>query len=175
MWHQDYPNLSINLYFPGSSVVKNSPANAGDFPDSSVGKESACNSGDPDSNSGLGRSPGEGKGYPLQYSGLEYSPWGLKRVGHDWATFIHTHQFNPQVRKIPWRKKWQPAPVFMPGKPHGQRSLVDCSPWSCKIVGHDWVTKQWQNNGNKSVNLIYASRIVCIYVNIQLIPMFRYL
>ena len=80
MWHQDYPNLSINLYFPGSSVVKNSPANAGDFPDSSVGKESACNSGDPDSNSGLGRSPGEGKGYPLQYSGLEYSPWGRKEL-----------------------------------------------------------------------------------------------
>ena len=41
------------------------------FPDSSVGKESACNVGDLGSNPGLGRSPGEGKGYPLQYSGLE--------------------------------------------------------------------------------------------------------
>ena len=43
------------------------------FPDSSVGKESACIAGDPDSISGLGRSAGEGIGYPLQYSGLENS------------------------------------------------------------------------------------------------------
>ena len=41
------------------------------FPCSSAGKESACNEGDQDSIPGLGRSPGEGKGYPLQYSGLE--------------------------------------------------------------------------------------------------------
>ena len=38
------------------------------FPDSSLGKESACNSGDPGSIPGLGRSVGEGLGYPLQYS-----------------------------------------------------------------------------------------------------------
>ena len=38
------------------------------FADSSVDKESACNAGDPSSISGLGRSPGEGIGYPLQYS-----------------------------------------------------------------------------------------------------------
>ena len=43
------------------------------FPDSSVGKESTCNAGDPGLISGLGRSPGEGIGYPLQYSGLENS------------------------------------------------------------------------------------------------------
>ena len=43
------------------------------FPDSSVGKESACNVGDLGSIPGLGRSPVEGKGYPLQYSGLENS------------------------------------------------------------------------------------------------------
>ena len=41
------------------------------FPDSSVGKESACNAGDPSLIPGSERSPGEGKGYPLQYSGLE--------------------------------------------------------------------------------------------------------
>ena len=33
------------------------------------------------------------------------------------------------VRKIPWRRKWHPAPLFLPGKSHGQRSLVDYSPW----------------------------------------------
>ena len=52
------------------------------FPCGSAGKESACNAGDLGSIPGLGRSPGEGEGYPLQYSGLEtsmdYSTWGLK-------------------------------------------------------------------------------------------------
>ena len=43
------------------------------FPDNSVGKQSACNAGDPRWIPGLGRSPGEGIGYPLQYSGLENS------------------------------------------------------------------------------------------------------
>ena len=43
------------------------------LPCSSVGKESACKAGDPGSIPGLGRSPGEGKGYPFQYSGLEKS------------------------------------------------------------------------------------------------------
>ena len=43
------------------------------FPDSSVGKEFACNTGDPGSVPGLGTSAGEGKNYPLQYSGLENS------------------------------------------------------------------------------------------------------
>ena len=36
------------------------------------------------------------------------------------------------VGKIPWRKKWQPIPVFLPGELHGQRSLVGYSPWACK-------------------------------------------
>ena len=43
------------------------------FPGGSAGKESACNAGDLGSIPGLGRSPGEGNGYPLQYSGLENS------------------------------------------------------------------------------------------------------
>ena len=40
------------------------------------------------------------------------------------------HSFNPQVRKTPWRKAWQPTPVFLSGEAHGQRSLVGCSPWA---------------------------------------------
>ena len=51
--------------------------------------------GDLGSIPGLGRSPGEGKGYPLQYSGLENSrvnsPWGY-RVGHDWVPFTYTEK-----------------------------------------------------------------------------------
>ena len=38
------------------------------------------------------------------------------------------HRFNPWVRTIPWRKKWQPTPVFLPGEFHGQRSLAGYSP-----------------------------------------------
>ena len=41
-------------------------------------------------------------------------------------------QFNPWVREIPWRRKWQPTPVFWPGESHGQRSLAGYSPCSCK-------------------------------------------
>ena len=49
--------------------------------------------------------------------------------------------FDPWVRKIPWRRKWQPTPVFLPWKSHGQRSLVGYSPWGRKI-GHSLVIKQ---------------------------------
>ena len=38
---------------------------------------------------------------------------------------------DPWVRKIPWRRKWQPIPLFLPGKFHGQKSLVGYSPWGC--------------------------------------------
>ena len=92
--------------FPDSSVGKEYTCNAGDpwfnsvvgkihwirdrlptpvflgIPYGSAGKESAGNAGDLGLIPGLGRSPGEGKGYPLQYSGMENSmvcgPWGCK-------------------------------------------------------------------------------------------------
>jgi len=41
-------------------------------------------------------------------------------------------RFDPWVRKIPWRQKWQPTPVFLPGKSHGQGRLAGYSPWDCK-------------------------------------------
>ena len=47
---------------------------------------------------------------------------------------------DPWVGKSPWRRKWQPTPGFLPGKSHGQRSLVGCSPWGCKRAGHDLAT-----------------------------------
>ena len=46
-----------------------------------------------------------------------------------------TTGFDPWVGKIPWRKKWQPTPVSLPGKSCGPRSLVGCSPWGCKESG----------------------------------------
>ena len=41
-------------------------------------------------------------------------------------------RFDPWVGKIPWRRKWQPTPVLLPGKSHEQRSLVGYSPWGRK-------------------------------------------
>ena len=40
--------------------------------------------------------------------------------------------FNHWFGKIPWRRKWQPTPVFLPGKSHGHKSLVGYSPWGHK-------------------------------------------
>ena len=40
--------------------------------------------------------------------------------------------FDPWVRKIPWKRKWQPTPVFLPGKSNGRRNLVGYSPWGRK-------------------------------------------
>ena len=52
--------------------------------------------------------------------------------GKDSACQCRSCRFDPWVEKIPWRMKWQPTPVFLPGKSHGQRSLVSYSPWGRK-------------------------------------------
>ena len=67
------------------------------FPESSVGKESACNAGDPSLIPGLGRSPGEGKGYPLQYSGLENSmDCVVHGVAKSWTQLSDFHSQHPR-------------------------------------------------------------------------------
>ena len=51
------------------------------------------------------------------------------------------HGFDPWVGKIPWRREWQSTPIFLPGKFHGQRSLMGCSPWSWKELDMtEWLT-----------------------------------
>ena len=40
--------------------------------------------------------------------------------------------FDPWVRKMPWRRKWQPTPVSLPGESHGERSMAGYSPCTCK-------------------------------------------
>jgi len=54
-------------------------------------------------------------------------------------------QVGSLVGKIPWRRKWQPTPVFLPGNSHGQRSLVGCSPWGHKRVRCNLANKQLIN------------------------------
>ena len=90
------------------------------FPHSSVGKESTNNAGDPGSIPGWGRSPGQGIGYPLQYS---------------WASLVaqlvclqcRRPGFDPWVGKIPWRRERLPTPGFWPEEFHGL-----FSPWDRK-------------------------------------------
>ena len=88
---------------------------------------------------------------------------GSQRVWHDWVTELNwsyiqglprwlrskefacqcrRHEFNLWVRKIPWRRKWQPTPAFLPGKSYAHSGLVGYSPWGCKRVKHDLATKQ---------------------------------
>ena len=57
---------------------------------------------------------------------------------------LRTLRFDPWVGKIPWKRKWQPTLVFL--KSHRQRSLAGYSPWGCKRVGHNLVTKQQQQH-----------------------------
>ena len=93
------------------------------FPDSSVGKETTCSAGDPSSIPGSGRSPGEGVGYPLQYSWTSWVVQLVKNPPAMWKTWV----IYPWVGKIPWRKERLPTPVFWPGEFHGLYG-----PWDCK-------------------------------------------
>ena len=61
--------------------------------------------------------------------------------------------FDPWVGKIPCRREWQPALVFLSGKSHGQRSLLGYSSRSCKRVKHNLVTKQQQQGRQMNINL----------------------
>ena len=72
-------------------------------------------------------------------------PWWLS--GKESACQCRRHKrcrFDPWVRNIPWKRKWQPSPLFLPGKSHGQRSLVVYSLWCGKRVRYDLATKQQQ-------------------------------
>ena len=59
--------------------------------------------------------------------------------------------FSPWVGKIPWRRKWQPTPVFLAGKSHGQRSLEGYSTWGCKESDRT----EWLNDNNNNILSYY--------------------
>ena len=69
-------------------------------------------------------------------------PWGLSGRGLSGRVHLQCRRpgFDPWVGKVPWRGEWQPTPVFLPGKLHGQRSLAGHSPWGRKESRHDWAT-----------------------------------
>ena len=56
--------------------------------------------------------------------------WGREPPCH--CRRLKTCRFDPWVRKIPWRRAWQPTPVFLPGESHEQKSLASYSPWGHK-------------------------------------------
>ena len=102
----------------------------------------------------LGSNPGLlHSGQILYQLSHQESHYGLKRlssrsskkasqVAQVKESICHVHrrcELDPWVRKIPWRRKWQHTPVFLPGKSLGQRGLMGCSPQGCK---------EWNPGGN---------------------------
>ena len=63
--------------------------------------------------------------------------------------------FHPWVSKIPWRRKWQPTPVFLPGKPHGQTGLAGYSPWGAEM-GQDWAHTHGYTNSMQNPALLHS-------------------
>ena len=64
---------------------------------------------------------------------LVLGPLCIQSLGHSTnGSPACSHTFYLWVGKIPWRRKWQPTPVSLPGKSHGQRNLEDYSPWGRK-------------------------------------------
>ena len=86
-------------------------------------------------------------------------PWWLS--GKEPVCQCRRHGFHPWVRKIPWRRKWQPTPIYLPEKSHGQRSLVGYSPWGHRRVGHDLATKQ------QHLNLLNFAKHSCTCISVS--------
>ena len=95
-------------------------------------------------NSDITRSGASGVFLTGQVSDESFVQRGLPSwlSGEESASQCRRPGFNPWVGKIPWRRKRQLTPAFLPGKSHGQRSLEGYSPWGQKRVGQDLVTKQ---------------------------------
>ena len=74
-----------------------------------------------------GSSPGEGIGYPLQYSWTSLVGQMVRNLPAMWETWIQS-----LVWEDPLEEGMAPTPVFLPGDFHGQRGLAGYSPWGCK-------------------------------------------
>ena len=76
--------------------------------------------------------------------------------------------FDPRVGKIPWRMKWQPTPVFLPGKSQGQRSLAGYSPWIHSQTRLDFATEQTCEKCKSSIFLWRVGRPLLWRVSISI-------
>ena len=95
----------------------------------SAGKELACNAGEPNSIPGSGTSPGEGRGYPLQYSWASWAAQMVKNPPAMRQTWVQSLGWEP------WKRAWKPTPVFLPGRVHR-----DSGAWWATVHG---VAKSW--------------------------------
>ena len=81
---------------------------------------------------------------------------------------------DPWVRKIPWRRKWQPTPIILPGKSHGQRSLVGYNPWGSQksqtqLIDSTailWCLCWW---GNGSLPIVPLASLCYTYISFLLL------
>ena len=96
------------------------PISVEGFPDSSVGKESACNTGDPSSVPGLGRSAGEGIGYPFQ---------------HSWASFVAQLVKNLPAKRETWVRSLVWEDLLEKGKATYSSMLAWRIPWIVQSMG----------------------------------------
>ena len=119
---------------------------------------------------------GEGNGNPLQYSCLE-NPMD----GGAWQAAVHgvaesrtrLHFHFPLL--MHWRRKWQPTPVFLPGKSHGWRSLVGCSPWGrTELVTTETTQGQQQQHSLPNSPPMQAGEN-CVILIIKIAPEGRFL
>ena len=78
-------------------------------------------------------------GQPNTYRGIFFPDGASSKESACQCRRHKRYGFNPWVRKIPWRRKQQPTPLFFPGEFHGQRSLAGYSPWGHR-VRHDLAT-----------------------------------
>ena len=94
--------------------------------------------------------PPSSSSIPAMKKGTPWKPWVRFQKRIEFGNNVHAamgtsgkeptrqcmrckrRRFTLWVGKIPWRRKWQPTPVFLPGESHGKRSLVSYSPWGHK-------------------------------------------
>ena len=98
----------------------------------------------------------------LSYTNYSKLPWWLH--GKKSAYQCRRRGFDPWVGNIPWRRKWQLTPVFLPGKFHGQRSLVDYSLWSHKRVRQHLL---WQSSGEDSALPLQRTHVGFLVIELR--------
>ena len=101
------------------------------FPGGSDGKESACNAGDLGSIPGLGRSPGERKAYPLQYSWVSFVAQLVKNLPAMWDTWVQFLGWED-----PLEMEMAPTPVILAWRIPWTRSLAGYSLWVHRAGHH---------------------------------------
>ena len=132
------------------------------FPDSSVGKGSACNAQDPALIPGLGRSPGEGIGYPLQYSWASLLAQLVKNPPAMQETWVQSLGWEDPLGKgeatrssiLAWRIPWTEEPG----------GLQSMGLWR---VGHNWVTEHTHSH----ISSLHYLRMITAYLSLKKLTM----